>query len=382
MMKRKLMISRKSVAWLLACSAFACSCATSQQRAVNTSFKVMEVSQTDKTLSTDYSASITGKQNVEVRPQISGMLTEVSIKEGAPVKKGQKLFVIDQTPYKAALQTAVANVENATANVATAQLTANSKQELFNEAVVSDFDLQTAKNSLLMAKAALSQAKAQEVIARENLSYTVISSPVNGVASMTSYRVGALVNPSIVEPLVVVSDDTDMYAYFSMTEQQILSLSRQNGSLENVMNVMPEVSLRLSDGTMYDQKGRVDAISGIINSATGAVAVRAIFANPNGVLRGGGTGNIVMPYYKKDAIVIPQAATFEIQDRVFAYKVEDGKAVSTPISVFEISDGTEYIVESGLKLGDTIISEGAGLVAEGTPVNQQPQSSEQPQPAK
>lgn len=376
-MKRKSIINR-AFASLALCGLVATSCTTVTPQGVNTDYKLMTVTLSNRSLSNEYSAAISGKQSVEIRPQVSGTLTEVRIVEGAPVKKGQTLFIIDQAPYKAALQTALANVESAKASVATAQLTAESKQELFNQNVISSFDLQTAKNALLVAKATLAQAEAQETIARTNLAYTVVTSPVNGVASMTSYRVGALVNSAIATPLVTVSDDSDVYAYFSMTENQILTLSRQNGVLTEAIKAMPKVSLRLSDGTMYDQQGTIDAISGIVNTATGAVSIRAIFPNAGKILRSGGSGSIVFPYEKTDCIVIPQAATYEIQDKVYVYKVIDGKASSAIVSIFGINDGREYIVESGLQVGETIIAEGAGLVQEGATITPLAQNAEQP----
>lgn len=376
-MKRKSIINR-AFASLAICGLVATSCTTVTPQGVNTDYKLMTVTLSNRSLSNEYSAAISGKQSVEIRPQVGGTLTEVRIVEGAPVKKGQTLFIIDQAPYKAALQTALANVESAKASVATAQLTAESKQELFSQNVISSFDLQTAKNALLVAKATLAQAEAQETIARTNLAYTVVTSPVNGVASMTSYRVGALVNSAIATPLVTVSDDSDVYAYFSMTENQILALSRQNGILTEAIKAMPKVSLRLSDGTMYDQQGTIDAISGIVNTATGAVSIRAIFPNAGKILRSGGSGSIVFPYEKTDCIVIPQAATYEIQDKVYVYKVIDGKASSAIVSIFGINDGREYIVESGLQVGETIIAEGAGLVQEGATITPLAQNAEQP----
>lgn len=364
-MERKSIVRLTS---LMLCSYAFFACAPQQQPQANNEYASFTVALSDKSLTSNYTATITGSQSVEIRPQISGMITDVSISEGAVVKKGQTLFVIDQTPYKAELQKAVANVESARANIATAQLTADSKQELFNANVVSDFDLQTAKNALQVAKATLSQAVAAETIARNNLSYTVIKSPVTGATSMTSYRVGSLVTPSIATPLVTVSNDKEMYAYFSMTENQILALSRQNGTLTNAREAMPQVSLCLSDGTMYDHKGTIDAISGVVDSSTGAIAVRAVFTNEGGILRSGASGTIVFPYDKTDCIAIPQAATYEIQDKVFVYRIVDNKTVSTPVTVFAINDGKEYIVESGLSVGDVIIATGAGLVREGTQV--------------
>ena len=303
-------------------------------------YKTMTVKKENRLLTNSYSAVVKGRQSVEIRPQVSGTITDICVKEGAKVQKGQVLFVIDQVPYQAALQMAVANVKSAEAAVATARLTSDSKEELFKEKVVSDFDRQTARNSLLEAEASLAQAKAAETNARNDLSYTVVRSPVNGVAGMSSYRVGALVNSSITTPLLTVSDDEEIYVYFSLTENQILSLVRQYGSVEKALAGMPKVSLLLSDGTTYAHEGTVDAISGTIDTETGAISLRAVFPNPEGMLRNGSTATLVLPYTKNNVLVVPQEATFEIQDKVYVYKVNaDGKAESAQVAVFPLNNG-------------------------------------------
>lgn len=332
-------------------------------------YKTMTVKKENRLLTNSYSAVVKGRQSVEIRPQVSGTITEICVKEGAKVHKGQVLFVIDQVPYKAALQTALANVKSAEAAVATARLTFDSKEELFKERVVSDFDRQTAQNSLWEAEASLAQAKANEINARNDLSYTVVRSPVDGVAGMSSYRVGALVNSSITTPLLTVSDDEEVYVYFSMTENQMLSLLRQYGSVDKALAGMPKVSLQLSDGVKYAHEGVIDAISGTIDTGTGAVSLRAVFPNPEGMLRNGSTATLVLPYTKENALVVPQEATFEIQDKVYVYKVnESGKAESAQVTVFPLNNGQEYIVESGLQEGEVIVPEGAGLIQENTQI--------------
>ncbi len=350
----------------IGCLLLATSCSNTPHTAETGRYNTMTMTAESRTLNQNYTAVITGRQCVEIRPQVSSTITEVCIEEGAKVTKGQTLFIIDQVPYKAALQTAVANVKSAEAAVATARMTASSKEELFNEHVVSAFDLQTARNQLLEAEAALEQAQAAEISARNDLSYTEVKSPVNGVASMIPYRVGALVDASITTPLATVSDDGEMYVYFSMTENQVLSLIRENGTLEEAMKQMPEVELRLSDGLMYAHKGKIDAMSGTIDTGTGSVSLRATFPNPERMLRNGGSGTVVFPYQMDNVLVVPQEATYEIQDKIFVYRVTDGKATSTPVTVFPVDNGKEYIIEQGLKAGDVIVAEGAGLLQEGT----------------
>lgn len=369
-MRRLVNFKSVGTAWVVLFCLTLVSCREAKPMMVNNEYKIMDITLSDKELSSSYSATITGRQSVEIRPQVSGLITEVCIAEGATVRKGQTLFIIDQVPYKAALQTADANVASAEAGVATAKLTADSKKVLFDQNVVSTYDLQMAQNSLLVQQAALSQAAAQQTNARNNLSYTVVKSPVDGVAGMITYRVGALVSPTIATPLVTVSDDAQMYVYFSMTENQVLDLAKQSGSVPEAMRTMPEVQLRLSDGSIYAHKGKIDAISGLIDPTTGSVSVRATFPNSNRILLTGGAGNVIFPYEKKGCIVIPQAATYEIQDRIFVYKVVDGKAKSSPVTAFRINDGSQYIIESGLEVGDRIVAEGAGLVRDGAEIKE------------
>lgn len=343
-----------------------CKNSGTETKSDNASYLTLEVQLSDRTLTTGYSAAISGVQTVEIRPQVSGMITDIRIEEGESVRKGQVLFVIDQTPYKAAYEIAVANVQSAEAALSTAQLIYDSNKELFEQKVVSEFDLMTAKNDLTEAKARLALCKAEEVNASNNLSYTEVRSPVNGVASMIPYRVGALVNSNITQPLVTVSDDSYVYAYFSMAENQMLDMIQQYGSLNAAIKQMPEVELIMSNGQPYEHKGKINAVSGTISETTGSVSIRAMFNNRNHLLRNGGSGTIIIPSEKKDCIVIPKAATYELQDRIFVYKVINEKASATEIKVAPQDNGKEYIVTDGLEVGDVIVAEGAGLIKEGT----------------
>lgn len=334
----------------------------------DTYYPTLEITRSDRILTTGYSAAISGVQTVEIRPQVSGMITDILIEEGESVRKGQVLFVIDQTPYKAAYEIAVASVKSAEAALSTARLIYESNKDLYEQDVVSEFDLMTAQNDLIDAEARLALCKAEEVNASNNLSYTEVRSPVNGVASMIPYRVGALVSSSITQPLVTVSDDSRVYAYFSMAENQMLDMVQQYGSLNTAIKQMPEVELVMSNGQVYEHKGKINAISGTISESTGAVSLRAVFNNRNHLLRNGGSGTIIIPAELNDCIVIPQSATYELQDRIFVYRVIDGKASSTEILVSPQNNGVEYIVEKGLEVGDVIVAEGAGLIKEGATI--------------
>jgi len=367
--KSQALMKRKILALIIGAAALA-ACHQTQVKSTQKEnyYETMEVTRSDRTLTTGYSAAISGVQTVEIRPQISGMITDILIEEGESVTKGQVLFVIDQTPYKAAYEIAVANVKSAEAALSTAKLILESNKDLYEQDVVSEFDLMTAQNDLVEAEAKLALCKAEEVNASNNLSYTEVRSPVNGVASMIPYRVGALVNSNIAQPLVTVSDDSRVYAYFSMAENQMLDMVQQYGSLNNAIRQMPEVELIMSNGDKYEHTGKINAISGTISESTGAVSIRAVFNNRNHLLRNGGSGTIIIPMTLKNCIVIPQAATYELQDRVFVYKVVDGKASATEIHISPQNNGVEYIVEDGLEVGDVIVAEGAGLIKEGTTI--------------
>lgn len=348
------------------------------QQGSSTDYPLLTLKPEDRQLSVKYSAVIEGKQDVEIRPQVSGTITKVCVEEGARVRKGQVLFVIDQVPYQAALKQAEASVATAEANEATAKLTLEGKESLYQDKVISDFELRTARNNYRSAQAALMQAQAELINARNNLSYTEVKSPVDGYAGMTSYRIGALVSSSMTDPLIRVSDNSQMYVYFSMSEKQVLSLTAQYGSLDSALLSFPPIQLQLNDGSTYPHTGKIDVISGLIDKTTGTVSLRALFDNQEKRLMSGGSANVLIPYQQQQCIVIPQGGTYEIQNKIFAYKVVDGKAVSTPIEVFEINDGKEYIVESGLQAGDVIVSEGAGLLKDGTVVSASASAATEP----
>lgn len=362
-------MTNKTILGLAACvlaSAIMCGCEEQQTAKRTREYDAMILQPTSRKLSSIYSASIRGKQDIDIRPKVSGYITDIYVKEGSVVSRGQTLFVIDQVPYQAALQTATANVDVAQAAVDAAELTANSKEELFKQDIISDFELNMARMTLASERAQLAQAKAKEIDARNNLSYTLVKSPSDGVVGTLPFRVGTLVSPSDSTPMTSVSDNSEMYVYFSMTEAQVLSLTRRHGSLENALRSMPSIELQLSDGTIYPEKGRIEAISGIIDPTTGSVTVRAKFPNHKRLLLSGGSGNVILPHEQEDCIVIPQSATYEIQDKVYVFKVENGIAKSKIVGVFHISNDKEYVVESGLMAGDTIVVEGVGLLRDDT----------------
>ncbi|MBQ8493687.1 MAG: efflux RND transporter periplasmic adaptor subunit [Alistipes sp.] len=339
------------------------------------SYESMTVTITDAEITSKFSASIRGRQDINIMPQVSGTISKVCVTEGETVKQGQTLFIIDQVPFKAALTTAEANVKAAEASVATAQLTLDSKRELFERSVISQYDLSMAENQLLTAKATLAQAEAQRVNAANSLSYTVVKAPANGVVGTIPFRVGALVGSTMSQPLTTVSDNSEMYVYFSMNETQLLNLTRQYGSMDKAIEALPEPELMLSDGSMYEHAGKIESISGVIDQTTGSISLRAVFPNPGRLLHSGSSGNVVLRYQQKDCIIIPCIATYEVQDKIFVYKPIDGRAISQMVDVVNY-DGVNYIVKSGLDAGDIIITEGVAMLREGAKVELKEQGGE------
>lgn len=300
-------------------------------------------------------------------PQVSGTISKVCINEGESVRSGETLFIIDQVPYRAALEAAEANVKAAEAGVAIAKLNLDSKRELLSRNVISEYELRLSENQLLSAEATLAQAMAQRTNAANSLGYTVVKAPSNGVVGTIPYRVGALVGPTIPQPLTTVSDNSEMYVYFSMNESQLLKLTRQHGSMDAALKAMPQPELCLSDGSMYDHKGVIESISGVIDQQTGSITLRAVFPNPGKLLHSGSSGEVVLRYYEKDCIVIPCIATYEVQDKTYVYQPVEGKATSKIVKVSSY-DGTNFIVREGLEAGDIIITEGVAMLREGTPI--------------
>ncbi|MCF0199606.1 MAG: efflux RND transporter periplasmic adaptor subunit [Bacteroidaceae bacterium] len=343
------------------------SCGKKQQQVMPTAnFETMKVAAKDLVVDQRYSATIRGRQDIEVYPQVGGTLQRLCVQEGQTVTKGQTLFIIDQVPYQAALNTAEAALKAAKAQEATAQLSYESKKNLREQNVISDFDLQTANNALLAAKAQVAQTEAQVTNARNSLSYTVVKSPANGVVGTLPYRQGALVSAQMPQPLTTVSDNNEMFVYFSMTERELLDLSRQYGSISEAIKNMPALTLQLVDGSEYSVKGKVESVSGVVDRSTGTVQLRAAFSNPDKLLRSGNTGTIVMPIESKGQLVVPVTATVQMQTKYKVYTVDDKNiAHERIISVKKLSNGKEYVVTEGLKAGETIVAKGAGMLKDG-----------------
>ena len=326
-------------------------------------YAVQELQKTTANLMKAYPATIKGRQDVEIRPQVSGFITKLCVDEGATVRKGQLLFIIDPTQYEAAVRTAKASVATAEAAVNTQQMTVDNKIELNKKQIISDYDLSMAKNSLAQAQAQLAQAKAQLTTAQQNYSFTQVKSPSDGVINDIPYRLGALVSPSMATPMTTVSE---VYVYFSTTEKELLAMTKTGGTIKEEISKIPAIKLQLIDGTTYDAEGKVDAITGVIDQSTGSVSMRAIFPNKEHMLRSGGTANVLIPYNMENVISIPQSATVEIQDKKFVYVLQPDNTVKyTEIGIFNLDNGKEYLVTSGLNPGDKIVIEGVQSLKDG-----------------
>ena len=336
-----------------------------EEKTPATDFETMTVSKQDITLEQSYPAQIEGRQSIKIIPRVEGYLHQICVKEGQRVKKGQVLFVIDQASYQAEVRAAEANVAVAKAGEETALLNYDSRKTLYQKNVVSDYDLRTATANLAMAKAQSQQAQAQLQSARTNLSYTVLRSPSDGVAGSLPFRVGDFVGPSTQGGLTTIADAHEMYVYFSLTERDAMSLIARYGSLDKAVAAFPPVILLTANGDTCTVKGHVESISGVVDSSTGSVSARAVFPNADNHLLSGSTGSIVIPNELKQVIVIPKSATYEIQDKTYAWRIVEGKAESKMISVQPTSDGKNYVVTSGLTVGDIIVAKGAGYVKEG-----------------
>lgn len=371
-MNRRTWIAGITATILLAASLAACK-QEQQGEETGQALPVMVVSSQPIEFEETYSASIRGLQDVDIIPQVSGRIIRLCVKEGEQVKTGQVLAVIDQAPYQAALRIAIANVSAAQAKVETARIELNGKQSLFDEKVISDYELSVAQNQLVVAQAELEQAKAQEANARNELSYTEIKSPSNGVIGTLPYRIGALVGPTIEQPFTVVSDNSEMYAYFSISENMLRRYSARYGSIDSMIAGTPEVGLQLNDGSLYKAKGRIETVSGVVDPVTGTVQIKALFPNPDRELLSGSIGNVILQNPKTEAVTIPMTATVELQDKIIAYRLKNGQAEAAYLTVDRLNDGNRFIVKEGLSVGDTIVAEGVGLVREGmsiTPKNE------------
>ncbi|MBQ6203169.1 MAG: efflux RND transporter periplasmic adaptor subunit [Prevotella sp.] len=318
------------------------------------------------TLQATYPATIKGIQDVEIRPKVAGFITRVCVKEGQSVGAGQLLFVIDNETYQAAVRQAQASVNTAAAQCNTAKLTYENTKKLNENNVVGAYELQSAQNSYQVAQAQLAQAKAGLANAKETLQFCYVKSPTSGVIGSLPYKVGAMVSASSTPALTTVSNISTMEVYFSMTEKDMLSMSKNAGGMNAAIANFPSVKLQLADGSEYGHEGRVVKASGVVDAATGTIQIIARFSNPERLLKSGGSGSIVIDRADSRAIVIPQSVVSQVQDKKFVYVLgKDNKVKYTEITVNPQNDGNNFIVTSGLNVGDKYVTNGITKLSDG-----------------
>ena len=341
-------------------------------------YKTLALQPMTSTLHVDYPASIQGQENIEIRPRVEGYIDKIFVDEGAIVKKGQPLFKINAPQYEQEVRTASASIKSAEADVSAAKLAINKVKPLVEKEIISKYDLESAQYNYEAAMATLAQAKASLANARTNLGYTTVVSPVNGIVGSIPFRLGSLVSSANADPLTTVSSIGNVYAYFAFNEKQLLEFTKDgSGTLAQKIAKLPEVSLLLSDGSLYAEKGKIETINGLINTETGSVNIRARFPNQKGIIRSGSSTKVRIPQTVKDVIIIPQSATFELQDKRFAAVVDkNGKTKNTVITVLDNTIGNFYVVESGLKAGDQIVLEGVANLKDDSQIKPKPESAE------
>ena len=366
-------------------AAIVASCGSGSQPSFgDNEYPVETVSTKSAAMQSTYPATIKGVQDVEIRPKVSGFITQVCVKEGQAVSAGQLLFVIDNATYQAQVRQAQAAVNTAKAQLNTAKLTYENNKQLFEKQIIGQFELSTAENSYQTAQASLAQAQAALASAQETLSYCYVKSPAAGVVGSLPFKVGALVSASNAQPLTTVSNISSMEVYFSMTEKDILEMTKASGSAQAAIGAMPTVKLQLADGTIYPHPGTVTKMSGVIDPATGSVQMIAVFQNPEQLLKSGGSGAVVVPHEAANSVIIAQSCVTEVQDKKFVYTLgKDNKVKYTEITVAPQNDGVNYIVTSGLQVGDRYVTNGITKLSDGmeivpiTPAKYQQKISEQ-----
>jgi membrane fusion protein (multidrug efflux system) len=337
------------------------------------SLPVATIAAGNDTTYNDYPASIEGTVDVEVRPQVSGTLEKVFVDEGAFVKAGEPLFKINDQPYRAALNNAIASEHAAESAAANARLEVEKLTPLVQNKVVSDYQLKTAQAALAGAKANIEQAKANVSTAQINLGYTLIKAPVNGYIGRLLRKQGSLVGPTDPQALTQLSDIHDVHVYFSLSEQDFTSFKEQypGATLNDKLKHVPSVSLLLADNSIYPKKGKIDMIDGQFDKTTGAISLRATFDNPQGLLRSGNTGKIRLSLLHQNVLKVPQSATLEVQDKVFVFALADSNKVKKQVITIVGKSGNDYLVKDGLKQGDQIVLSGFDHLQEGTAIHPQ-----------
>ena len=328
---------------------------------------VITLTQVPATSYQEFSATVEGSKDIEIRPQVDGILEKIYIDEGAYVKKGQPLFYINSRIYQEQVNNAKANLATAKANLAHAQIDVDKLAPLVKNNIISEVQLKTAQAAYDASAASVAQAQAMVHQAQINMAYTLIKAPVEGYIGRIPFRKGSLVGTTTVEALTVLSETKDVYAYFSLSENDFIRFKHQlpGNTVEEKIKNLPPVELMLADGSIYPQKGKVQTVAGQFDNSIGAISFRAAFPNADRFLRSGNTGKVRIPQLHQAALVVPQESTFEIQDKVFVFGLSDSnKVVSKPI-VISGKTAAYYFVESGVEAGEKIVFTGTGNLRDG-----------------
>ena len=355
---------------LLGSAVIMAACSVDMPKEVNTSFETMTVKKSDIELPYKFSARMKGQNDVTVTPQVSGQLMQICVSEGQQVKKGQTLFVIDSRNAQLELEAAQANLQAALAQESSAKLEYESNKNLFEKKIVSRYMLDNSENSYKQAQASVAQARASVSRAKVNLGFCTITASVSGVIGEIPVRTGDQVSP--MTELTMLSGNTTMYAEFSVTEAIVEAMVQEGikaSDMDKMIDQLPEATFIMKNGTEYPHKGRVASLTGVVNAATGSLTAKVSFPNPDGHLYSGIQGTILMSFGEKDVMVIPQNAVVRLQDKSQVYKVKaDSTATAVDVTTHDTGNGKDFIVISGLNVGDQIVTTGANNVTEGQKV--------------
>lgn len=362
-MKRKFLVKW---AWMLSATVVMTSCGVDIPKEENTSYETITVKQTNLEVPVKFSAKMKGQRDVTISPQVSGQLMDIRVTEGQQVRKGQVLFVIDSRNSRLELESAQANLQAALAQMNSAKLEFESNKNLYDKKIVSKYSLDNSENSYKQAIASVAQARASVNSARVNLGFCTITSPVTGVIGEIPVRAGDQVSPST--PLTIVSGNTNMNAEFSVPEYAIerAVVEGYSSDIEEVIKHLPEATFIMKNGTEYKHKGHVTSATGVVDATTGTIAFKATFPNPEGQLFSGIQGTVIMKFTEKNVMVVPQVAVVKLLDKQQVYKVKaDSTATAVEVKTQDIGNGKDFIITSGLKPGDRIVTVGANNVTEG-----------------
>ena len=365
-------MKKKGLKWTLMLGIVAglVSCGINEPKLTPSSFETMTVQKTDIELPYKFSARMKGQNDVTVTPQVSGQLMKICVAEGQQVKQGQMLFIIDSRNAQLELEAAQANLQAALAQENSAKLEYESNKNLFDKRIVSSYMLSNSENSYKQAQASVAQAKAAVTRAKVNLGFCTITATVSGVIGEIPVRTGDQVSP--MTQLTILSGNTTMYAEISITEAIIESAVKEGmnaADIEKYITQLPPATFVMKNGTEYPHQGRFSSLTGVVNAATGSLTAKVLFPNPDGHLYSGIQGSVVMKYDEKDVIVIPQNAVVRLQDKSQVYKVQaDSTATAIEVTTEDTGNGKDFIITSGLNVGDKIVTTGANNVTEGQKV--------------